>query len=120
MSKSQPWDYFPMLELYAFTSKKKLRKFVRKRTGLEPKLIGNNGQCTWYQTGGGGFVTILLDIPKAETMVRKVASLAHECVHYAQYHAEAVGTPLDDETQAYIVQSAMSACIDQIGKEWFV
>lgn len=119
MSKSQPWDYFPMLELYAFTSKKKLRKFVRKRTGQEPTLMGKNGQCTWYERDGGGFVIILLSVGKEETAARKYSLLAHECVHYAQYHAEAVGCPLDNETQAYIVQSAMHACIDQIGEEWF-
>lgn len=119
MSKSQPWDYFPLLPVYAFISKKEARKFVRKRTGIEPDLIVKSGQCTWYERDGGGFCVILLNVPKKETMARKMALLAHECVHYAQYHAQAVGLPCDDETQAYITQSAMHACIDQIGEEWF-
>lgn len=118
MSKSQPWDYFPLLPVYAFTSKKKARKFVKKCTGLDLTTLGKSGQCTWFENDGGGFVLILLNV-KEETAAQRYSILAHECVHYAQYHAEAVGCPLDNETQAYIVQSAMHACIDQIGEEWF-
>lgn len=108
-----------MLKVYAFTSDKKARKFIKKKTGIDFTDLGKNGQCTWFEMDGGGFCVILLRVGKKETAKRKYALLAHECVHYAQYHAEAVGTPLDNETQAYIVQSAMSACIDQLGEEWF-
>lgn len=116
---SQPWDYFPLLTVYAFTSKKKARKFVRKKTGLDYTFIGKSGQCTFYESDrGGGFCVILLRCDDVSTQ-QKYAILAHECVHYTQYYEESTGGKLDTETAAYATQSAMLACVDQIGEEWF-
>lgn len=119
MSKAQPWDYFPLLPVFAFTSKKKARRFVKKSTGMKYTVTGKNGQCTWYENdNGAGFCVIRLDC-KNHTPRQRYAILAHECVHYAQYFAESINGKLDAETDAYVVQSAMIACIDQIGEEWF-
>lgn len=117
MSKSQPWDYFPLLPLYAFASEDEARKFVKKKTGKELTVIGKNGQCTWYDHATDPFCVIVLtvsNIPAAQ----RYALIAHECVHYQQYNAEHFGNKLDPETEAFVVQSAMLACIDQIGEEW--
>lgn len=118
MKKSQPLDYFPLLPVYAFTSKKKARKFVKEKTGLEYTVTENNGQCTLYENGNVGFCIVLLDC-KDKPQAQKYALLAHECVHYSQYFSEHIDGNLDSETEAYVVQSAMLACIDQIGDEWF-
>lgn len=118
MSNIQPWDYFPLIPVYAFTSKKKARRFVKEKTGLEYTVTGKNGQCTWYDNGKVGFCVVRLDC-KNKSQAQKYGILAHECVHYAQYFAEHIDGKLDSETEAYVVQSAMLACIDQIGEEWF-
>lgn len=117
---SQPWDYYPLLPLFAFTSVKKARKFVKKSTGIDYEFgIDKDGRCTWYENKeNGGFCVICLPC-KGKTTKQKYAILAHECVHYAQYFAEEIGGKLDDETEAYTMQAAMLACIDQIGEEWF-
>lgn len=115
MTKSQPWDYYPLLPIFAFKSEKKARKFVKEKTGTDFTVTGKNGQCTWYESEkGGGFVVILLRC-KGKSASQKLAVLAHECVHYAQYFEEAQGEKLDTESEAYIVQSAFHACIDQLG-----
>lgn len=115
---SQPWDYFPLLPLHAFTSLKKARKKVSEITGLrfEPKAA--SGTLTWYERDDGGFCVMYLR-DNGMTTQQKYAVLAHECVHYAQNFAEFIGTELDRETEAYVVQAAMQACIDQIGEVWF-
>lgn len=118
MSKSQPWDYYPMIPIFAFKSVKKARKFVKEKTGLDYTDIGKSGQCTWYEKEGGGFVVVLLRCNK-KPAESKYAVLVHECVHYAQYCAEAQGVALDTETQAYITQAAFHACVDQLGKDYF-
>ncbi len=45
------------------------------------------------------------------------ALLAHECVHYAQYVEDDMGTKFDDETEAYVVQAAMMSAMEQLGEE---
>lgn len=117
MSKSQPWDYFPMIPIYAFTSVKKAQKFVRNRIGVDYEFTGKNGECTWYESING-FVLIVLQC-EGSSFAKKLGVLAHECTHYAQFYADGAKTTLDVETQAYITQAAMSACVDQIGEEWF-
>lgn len=117
MAKSQPWDWFPMIPLYAFTSVKKARKFVKKRIGADYEFTGKNGECTWYECDNG-FCIIVLQCADYSS-AKKHGVLAHECVHYMQFYAKCAGTTLDEETEAYITQSAVSACIDQIGEEWF-
>lgn len=118
MSKSQPWDYFPMIPVFAFTSVKKARKFVKKATGKDYMAGTGSGRCTWYDNGDGGFCVICLNC-KESSSAHKYVTLAHECVHYAQYYGEFVGCRPDSETEAYLVESAMDACINQIGVEWF-
>ena len=116
---TQPWDYFPIIPIYAFTSLKKARKFIKKKTGCEYTFLGKDGQCTMYKhVSGANFCLILLNC-KDKSTKDKYSVLAHECVHYAQNHAEYTGAPLDDETEAYIVEAAMLACIDQIGAKYF-
>ena len=116
---SQPWDYFPLIPVFAFTSVKKARKFVRNKTGLRFEPSGKQGSFTWYdRTGAEGFAVILLKCHDSGT-TQKYACLAHECTHYAQAYAQSLDAELDEETQAYVMQSAMLACVDQIGEEWF-
>lgn len=120
--KSQPWDYFPLYPVYAFTNLKKARKFVKKITGIKYKPSGKNGSFTEYENEdlGDRFGVIYLDCDDVSTQ-SKYAVLAHECVHYAQSFSKTVSDdPLDDETFAYVVESAMMACVDQIGEEWFL
>lgn len=115
---TQVGDHFQFIPLYAFTSKKKVRRFVKERTGEEYPITGKHGQCSLYM-GADAFCVILMRNTK-HTPSERFALLAHECVHYAQYHESEVGCKLDDETEAYLVQAAMRACIDQIGEEWFL
>lgn len=123
MSNSQPWHYFPLFPVYAFTSVKKARKFVRQKTGLrfEPKGHGCFDFYRFTTNDAYSFAIILLRPHELteQSLSQRMALLAHECVHYAQQYAEEVDTKLDDETEASIVQAVMLACIDQIGEEWF-
>lgn len=114
----QPWDYFPLPELHAFTSLKKARKFVKKITGLRFEPSGKQGTFTAYENNGMKFCVIYLDFSQKISKWR-YALLAHECTHYARYVEEHFGNQLDEETEAYTVQCAMLACINQIGEEWF-
>lgn len=121
MSKVQPWDYFPLYPVRAFTSVKKARKYVKKVTGKRFEPSGCQGTFTFYEHDDGvhklGIILLECD---GKTTPQKYATLAHECIHYAQQFAESVtGEPLDNESFAYVAQSAMHACIDQIGEEWF-
>lgn len=119
MSKSQPWDYFPLLPVFAFTDVSKAKRFVKSKTGIDMKVNGKQGQCTWFDHDDtGGFVVVLL-ICDESSATQKYACLAHECVHYAQFYADMIDGKLDNETEAYTMQSAMLACVEQIGEEWF-
>lgn len=122
MSKSQPWDYFPLFPVYAFTSLKKARKKVKKITGKRYEPSGKQGSFTEYAHDDGvhRFGIILLECEE-ETTSQKYSVLAHECVHYAQAYEKTVTETdrLDNETFAYVMQCAMLTCIDQIGEEWF-
>lgn len=116
---NQPWDYFPLLPVFAFTSVKKARKFVRQKTGLRFESSGETGVCVWYdRQNEEGFCVILLKCHDSSA-TKKYACLAHECTHYAQNVAEHLDADFDAETQAYVMESAMLACVDQIGEEWF-
>ena len=119
MDKAQPWNYFPLMPVFAFTSEKKARKFVKSRTGLRLTSSGKSGTCVGYERDDGQwFAVILLDCEDSPTP-HKYAILAHECVHYSQHMEDYMGEKFDSETEAYVIQSAMRACIDQIGEEWF-
>lgn len=117
----QPWDYYPLYPVYAFTSVKKARKFVKNITGKRFEPSGKEGTFTFYEHEDGRHkLGIILLKCQDKTTSQKYAVLAHECIHYTQEFAESItGQPLDDESFAYIAQSAMLACIDQIGEEWF-
>lgn len=123
MSKKtlQPWDLYPLFPVYAFTKLKKARKLVKKYTGLRFEPSGKEGTFTLYEckVPEKRIGIIFLDCDDSKP-ADKYAALAHECVHYAQAFAETISnTPLDDESFAYVMESAMLACIDQIGEEWF-
>lgn len=121
MANSQPWDYYPLFPIYAFTDIRKARNKVKKITGRRYEPSGKQGSFTEYEHDGGSlrFGIIYLDCDD-ETASHKYAVLAHECVHYAQAFEETVTKArLDDETFAYVMQCAMLSCIDQIGGEWF-
>lgn len=123
MKNTQPWDIFPLPNLYAFTSLKKARKFVKKITGLRFEPNCKAGSFSAFECSSDSsfnkFCVIYLKKEKSNTFSQKCSLLAHECTHYAQYVARLMETKFDDETEAYIVDSAMMACIDQIGEEWF-
>lgn len=120
MSRRQPWDYFPLFNVYAFTNAKKARKFVKRITGTRFESSGKSGTFNFYRNTecGQSFGVILLQADN-ESTAQRYSLLAHECVHYARTFAEEQGMPLDEETEAHVVQCAMLACIDQIGEEWF-
>jgi len=119
MSICQPWDYFPLIPVFAFTDKKKAKKFVKEKTGLKYNDSGKAGSFTWYENPNGSFAVILLSCNESSA-AQKYACLAHECTHYAQAVAQSMDTALDEESQAYVMQAAMLACIAQIGEKWFV
>lgn len=120
MSKSQPWDYFPLFPVYAFTDIKKARKKVKKITGKHYEPSDKAGCFTAYRHDDGVHMFGIIYLNNGESSTaRKYAGLAHECVHYARTYADYIGNQLDEETEAYVVQCAMLACIDQIGEEWF-
>lgn len=119
---SQPWDYFPLFPVYAFTDLKKARKLVKKITGKRFEPVENkDGTFSLYEHEDKKhkFGVVFLDCENYE-IKDKFAVLAHECIHYAQAFSDgASSTPLDDETFAYTAECAMLACIDQIGIDWF-
>lgn len=121
MSNTQPWDYFPLLPLFAFTDIEKARKKIMKMTGEKYHHTGKSGTFSHYvsKDSCGEFGIIYLDCDDKPAS-QKYAILAHECVHYARAVEDSLGAErFEEETEAYIVQSAMLACIDQIGEEWF-
>lgn len=120
MSRPQPWDFFPLFPVYAFSDLKKCAKFVKKKTGMRFNRDTESGTFELYSNQSGEkFAVIYIDGTGLRPM-QKYAVLAHECVHYMQYYAKDIGQKrLDKETAAYVVQSAMYACTMQIGEEWF-
>lgn len=64
-------------------------------------------------------ITCLVVIEAEASVKQRMALLAHECVHVAQAWAAAMGEDEPgDEWEAYAVQSAMLACLKQLGKSW--
>lgn len=118
---NQIWDWFPFPPIFAFTSIKKCRKFVRNKFGKRFERKGVNGTCWVYHHPDCGEISCVVYLNcKDERPSRKYAILAHECCHVADAFFENIKEEeIGEETYAYTVQAAMLACIEQIGEEWF-
>lgn len=115
-----PTDWVPCPDVYAFTSRKKARKFAIKHYGGEPKDIPGADGVTWYtKSDQGNTVCLVVIEADGKPVAQQMALLAHECVHVAQAWADDMGeTKTGDEWMAYAVQSAMLECLKQLGDEW--
>lgn len=98
-------DWFPCPNVYAFTSKKKMRKFAKKRYGVDLKPWRTQGLTTELDNGKSkvNLVYISPDISKEQ----RAAIIAHESVHVAQNMMDSMGEERpSSEFMAYAVQCA--------------
>ncbi len=117
-------DWFPFPEVKAFTSYKKARKYVKRRTGKvlrDPRPLGLDGQCTVIENRERGDVLcVVVLLCEKSGMKGKVGILGHECAHVVRAWLDMMEAESpDEETVAYGIQAAMLSCIEQIGEEWF-
>jgi len=107
----------PAPDIYAFSSKKKARKFALKKYGVELKPWSTNGLTTTLVNGDETVCIVVVSTDRGPK--HKAALLAHECVHVAHSWADAMGDEHpSEEFMAYSAQCAFLACIDQLGDEW--
>lgn len=115
-----PTDWMPCPDVYAFTSRKKARKFALKKYGFEPRDIpGTDGVTMTLKNDQGHTVCLVIIESKNMDASNKIAVLAHECVHVAQVWAGNMGEDKPGvEWMAYAVQSTMLTCLKQLGDKW--
>lgn len=112
---TQPWHWFPLIPLHVFTSVKRARKFVRNKANLRYEPSKNPGSITLYENDTSRESFAVMNVRSGPRDAKWFALIAHECVHYAQFVENMMDTEFDDETEAYVVQSAMLSALDQLG-----
>lgn len=118
----QIWDWFPFPRIHAFSSVKKAKKFVKKRTQGKSSLkwIGKSAQTNYYEGIGvaESFCVLTFDCDD-KSAEAKAAMITHECSHLVDHWLEEIGeTECGTETRAYALQCAVLATIEQLGEEW--
>lgn len=119
--ENQMWDYFPFPRIFCTTSKKKADQWVKEMTrgAKEFPTPLYDGQCTFYPCNGGENLAVIYVSKKVKDQGQRIALLAHEVSHLVDCIEESLTDErLDTETRAYCMQSAMIACLDQLGKKW--
>lgn len=117
---AHPTDWMPCPDLHVFTSRGKARRFAIEQTGKEPDLMPSSNAVTASLVEDGKSLCIVV-VPKKDEFDKRqrVAILAHECVHVAQFWAECMGeSKPGNEWMAYATQSAMLVALDQLGEKW--
>lgn len=117
----QVWNYLPMPYVRAFTSKKKARKFIKKKTGKEFKWLGKSAQTDAFENERGEVVAVITLCVDDASAAQKAAILAHECSHVLDAWMESIGEDsAGEEVKAYAIQCLMLACLEQLGDEWLI
>lgn len=113
------WCY-PFPEIVAFKSFKKAKKYAKKRFDVDMAKV-SSGQCDTFISDSDIEPVCIVVVTGGDNPSDRYALLAHECVHVVHSWLDYMGVQKPDEEQvAYGVQSAMQACIHQIGEEWFL
>lgn len=116
----QVWNFFPMPYIRVFTSKKKARKYIKKKTGQEFSWLGKSAQTDTFKNGNEIIAVITLCVDDESTF-QKAAILAHECLHVIDAWMESIGEDnAGEEIRAYAIQCVMLACLDQLGESWLI
>lgn len=118
MEENQPWQFFPMLPLFAFNDKKKAKRFISDKLNEDYEFDDAHGSCVLFEQDNDGFCIILINADR-DKPAQRAGLLTHECVHYMQFVEDIFQTKFDRETAAYIVQAAFLSAVSQIGEKWF-
>lgn len=116
-----PTDFFPCPAVYAFTSRKKARKFLKKKYDgeLGDLIEGWEAVTVSRNTPKGAVIVIILELDSEKERSQRAAILAHESVHAA--HAWASYMKDDEPSEefvCYATQAVMLECLNQLGEEW--
>ena len=120
MKYDQMWEWYPMPRIKVFTNHKKARKWAKKYTGIEPRWIGKNAQTDYFseELHAESLAVITID-GRIKNTKQRIAILAHECSHVVDEWLNDMGEDsAGTEIRAYAIQSAMMACMEQLGEEW--
>lgn len=100
-----PTDWFPAPDVYAFTSKKKMRKLAKKHGNKIDDFDTYGRTVSFYDDKGNlkVYVYITPNVPKKQME----SLIAHESVHIAQNWADMMlDNRPSEEFMAYAVQSS--------------
>lgn len=122
MKYEQMWEWYPMPCIKVFTNHKKARKWIKKHTAMEIQWLGKNAQTDYFSEGlhAESLAVITID-GRIKDIKQRIAILAHECSHVVDDWLNDMGE--DDagsEIRAYAIQSAMMACMEQLGESWLI
>lgn len=115
----QMWDLYPFPCIHVFTSRKKARKFIKRKTGLKLDWLGKSAQTDYYRKAGAESLAVVTLNCGGATFEQKVAIVAHECSHIVDSWLKDIGEDSPgEEVRAYAIQCAILTCLDQIDPKW--
>lgn len=82
-------------------------KMVLKHEVLDESLEGSTSEIS---PG-----VVLVQINSMYSGDEALLSIVHECMHVVQYVEEVIETPLDKESEAYLLQGLVEWCMEKLG-----
>lgn len=115
----QMWEYFPFPRIHVFTSQKKAAKYIKRSFGREFIWAGKNAQVDYFNKAGEESQAVITINFGNESPEQRVAMLAHQCSHIIDEMSKDLdNTYISPEIRACAMQSAMLACLNQLGDKW--
>lgn len=112
--RSQPVDWFPRVIVYACTTVEEAKRLAKKHAKCEIEDMGRDA-TTWMFDDGTDLMAVVM-VKDFDESADMIALLAHECSHVAGGFMDNLKEKSNDsEFRAYVTQSVMLACLEQLG-----
>lgn len=112
--RPQPGNFFPEIRVYACATVDEARRLAKKHFGSD-FAAPEHEACASMLSRGADIGAVVL-VKGFDSSAQSVALLAHECSHVVGEFLDGLGEKSNDsEFRAYLIQSCMLACFDQLG-----
>lgn len=112
--RKQPGNWFPEIRVYACTKADEAQRLAIKHTGCDFDDTGKDATTFTYVKGTDLVAVVLVN--EFDSSASQIALLAHECSHVVGSFLDNLGEEANDsEFRAYLIQSCMLACLEQLG-----
>lgn len=113
--RQQPGNLFPEIRVYACTTFEEARRLAKKHLKGDIEE-SKSADATAYTADNGISEYAVVLVKGFDGSAAKIATLAHECSHVVGQFLDMLGEESNDsEFRAYLIQSCMLACLEQLG-----